>query len=701
MSQVQHKLKEHIKQYNEEKTLEYLIKFFYENPEFYIDKSILFFKSPVDMTCSNKDLDFFYLIYDTFLKLNIEEDSIRISKIENSIFSYFFVFDKSQKNINKINKIFDRNINFYDQILSFVNKFNKSLKNLKTEPVKDDISQVTSPFVANYKNSIGLKTSLYGAIEGYMEQLDRLLGYCFFNIRTKSIIFKKDNNFEQLSENQLVQISFLSAERLQIEELWDKIVFFDWRLSKSIDSKTKKEIFFCRPLNKIDEKIKFINVTRELYNANKDIIKKLPANDFIVYDANVKKFIKELKTQNSFDAFFTITREVYFSDFFNYSKSISDIAYSKVDLFLKDIDLDGYKINDIFCIVEYMYNIAYFLENFFLDSDIDLTFNKNDLVKHISDIYKMSTTKVENILNEFIYDGSKGKDVFSSPLIKFGNEVFINPRHINQLNITRTVDFIIRRKKKLVDKKGLLFQDYVKLAIETCEGLNVNQNKCKYTSTIDGKEIEIDCIVEFDNHIFIIDFKNFYKTFDYRERKNCYNSIIYPGAEQLDRIQSSIINEWEIFEKYCKINFNKKVYLKKDITKIICLNNIEFTGLQVDDCYVIDYYALLTYLTNYEERFEIFKPNGEITKLFENKIRENELNSVEFINYLKDPKPLVPFKECIKEDYYPIISFDEMDNIYVNCFIFTYNYSSDPMNSYISRKANKTKINSDSKKNNE
>ena len=541
--------------------------------------------------------------------------------------------------------------------------------------------------VARFKtdDNENLSVSETDNYEGLIETADTLFKYLYY-ISQETI--DKEENFVNKDVSpyhipSFEEILYLTHQRNLLNLVWGKFKYRKWELRKTgVDD---NNIYTFIPASKEEYKKEYIGVRRNSYR------------EFINTQQEHSRNIKE--NQKSGRYLNTLSKKVD-PDEINTLFALEKKEYFKANIFMKNLikgqiqSLDeiyhtlnykDLKLDDILKGVEYLYTISEIYQisiegNFDEENDKEYKklapiVDKNSLINHFAEIYRLEKHISEKIINIFIFKNERGFDIFSQPLIYAGNnKVILCPTLVLRMNIVRTIELLATNIKlnKHIAQKGTDFENNLRFILSFNPHIDVNTNKMEFVSC-DGKDIQYDFIAKFKDHLLLIEFKHLKIPFSDTEYKDALD-IIKEGVHQVVRRANTYKKDWEKLKEQCSFKLPDDPIEEDKVIKLVCTNLLNFSTFILDDIEIMDSSSLLKFFMT--PQVKGISVSSEVEELFQENLWKEQYPSVdEFKEFLKCPIAIKPYNGCFKGGYIPIYKIKEDD---YDISFFNYNLIKDP-----------------------
>ncbi|MDT1911574.1 hypothetical protein ABTC25_13230 [Acinetobacter baumannii] len=354
------------------------------------------------------------------------------------------------------------------------------------------------------------------------------------------------------------------------------------------------------------------------------------------------------------------------------------IAMQRINMIHADVLVQQYKNYRLF--IAQLNNVQkdlFFLRNlfyrlYFIDIDEDKTEYKGLTIKEwflsflslrelseakgfntvsfneIIDNFKMnniSSSKHLMIINNLTYKKEKRADLYDTPIIKISDGSFlIFPLSIKNSDLEKVLSSIFSKFNLHIIDKGKLFEKEVLNTLKEKEKeLSFSVSELEFSvNHIEKPQHQYDCILEWDNYIFIIECKNrSIPTTEYISL-NKFKRNLEEYLSQVERLESGLINYTD----------KHKIKIKnKKIIKLI-LHSLPFSlDYLINNTYFIDYSSFLRFFSSKEIGLErISSQNISEIKEVLHTLWVGERPTVhDFINYLNKPPQVQYLKGKVKK----------------------------------------------------
>ena len=208
--------------------------------------------------------------------------------------------------------------------------------------------------------------------------------------------------------------------------------------------------------------------------------------------------------------------------------------------------------------------------------------------------------------------------------------------------------------------RGELFENEIRKKLSD-NNITVTKKPIEFNAS-DGRQIEYDVIVYFDNNLFIIEAKCLKNPYTPYDKKSC-KAQIDKGIKQLKRREKTLYKDWDKIREVSNINLPKEPPREKNIKSILITNIFNFTGFENNKVRVTDLRSFLRYFESSHVKRIILKEN-EVEESVHKKIWKNgEPSAEELWNFIKQPIALERIIKNINLKYRPIQKINNADNI--------------------------------------
>lgn len=531
------------------------------------------------------------------------------------------------------------------------------------------------------KTKEGIIKSLEGSVELYVEILDNVIEYLYRLAGNKIESFDDNalNDINSYSEEELEKYLKLISGQNFLQNIWERFKYEDFLLESKIDE--DKYVFKPKDINAFF--IERIAIERAIaFEANLINSISMEKREEIIHShEEIKKFIIKMNT---------------FSDIFKMDEN----DYLQINMFdkmmvetLKEniIDESYYHIvsntnskiemQDVFDVIIYLKTIARVFHEFKnLQSKNDILdmiaiLRLEDIINHYARINKNCNIAVaRDLIDIFVYKASekilnnqngnnknKNLDLFCTPLIYFGQgKILFSNIFIRQINVSRVVEEIKIKWGKNIAEKGFKFNEDLINLLSLSDHIKVNKKEVKFIAN-DGKEIEFDFIATFEDYLLLIEIKNFETPYSVYERHKLRKDVKGCSKQVLRRI-NSVQNEedWGKIRKQCNIKLPKMPFKKDKIIYLNCLSVLDFTSMIINDVRVIDSKCLLEFFLKPYVEVKIFNSISKVVTR-EKIIKSEKVTVKDFLKYIRFPKIIEEYKNCLSYGYKKVPKFHKSD----------------------------------------
>lgn len=264
-----------------------------------------------------------------------------------------------------------------------------------------------------------------------------------------------------------------------------------------------------------------------------------------------------------------------------------------------------------------------------------------DIFFKVLEKHDIPNSKNRIVLENFTFR-STSKDLYNTPILRFSNNrILVFPLTMFAPNIFTIISSIFADNRLAIEDKGYDFEDYVfsflKEQESSIEKFNITQPTFKNN---DG-EFQYDAIIEWENHIFIIECKNrsipdttAMSIKDFREKSEKY-------INQLLRLKRGLLNH----PKQHNINLNDKVIVP------ILLNSLPFSlDYKISGIYFLDFSSFSKFFKSKDLYLSsAFKGDIENVKIIHKNWSSDKPCIDDFIKYIENPFHVSQLKSNIKE----------------------------------------------------
>ncbi|MBY0541703.1 MAG: hypothetical protein K2P52_09880 [Campylobacterales bacterium] len=455
---------------------------------------------------------------------------------------------------------------------------------------------------------------------------------CFLQYKTQLLHYTNHDNFRKLFsdiENE-IRVAWLYYS---FEQYWNMCIWSEYKIN--IDS--NKKLYKIEPQNNELDKIQSMSSYRRDRILNNEIFQLIQlcknkkfnikqimtVSSLELSDDNFIKHIITTKNNEALNLSFTIYELILNTYFFK--------AFLNINL------VKGYKwsISNLFHVWFFIYSYGVFIFNN-IDSYDDLdNFAPLIEIKYLTKILSENLGFSESVISEMIeyltFNSQKNDDIMSQPLIKVNNEyilvisfaVFVSPYYLIEKWIN------LSKNSKILDSKGYEFETYVRKSLDSCLRKNeilkdksfIVLDNFKFKSqNQDGEKEEIDLIIVIGSTLILCELKCIlYPTtpieyFKYYKRINRNDE----GVGQVIRKSTFVEENYEEFCKKLKqMGYNAPSKINIKIIKCVLTSTPIYSGLIIDDVYILDVSIIESYLNNEYVYSSVFEKN-ELKEIFNN-----------------------------------------------------------------------------------
>ncbi|WP_459195801.1 hypothetical protein [Wukongibacter baidiensis] len=505
--------------------------------------------------------------------------------------------------------------------------------------------------------------------ESSIEQAELIIRYIHYyqkNIKphVEELVLDEIEFFNILEAIEYEKILRLAHEKLMLENIWTRIKYNDWSidittvddmLTYELNPKHKKEV--------LSERLAIKRFHHELTNQIKCVFADQHQELFI--SSNARNIVID-----NMNTFFDLLEDHHLPH--KYAKIPNDILTKCGDSKLAELfypylnklefgnkcPVTYQEFREVYLNLHYlgnMYDIfieTKFEQGFSIQLDTRTLFIKKDyFCNKLAKNTGISIDKINECIQMLTFTGDRNSiDLFTQPIIVHDQHILFAPTLINQMNYTRVIELLNHKYGKKIRNKGTVFEKSLFEFMEKIPYVKIETNKIKYIA-FDGREIEFDNIIKFDDYILLIEMKSVKRPFDPIEIKNC-ESEITDAVDQLKRRELSLINDWLKLKNLSSSEiFNEKPQ-KKKIIKIACLNIFNYTGQTIDDCYITDIRAF-TRFWHKPNIYNELREKGDVMsrKLMTRLWVNNKPNIRDLLNHLTNPFYIKYYYKSMHEHY--------------------------------------------------
>ncbi|MFJ5790603.1 SEC-C metal-binding domain-containing protein [Lysinibacillus sp. NPDC093197] len=650
-----------------------------------------FIKEPISPKFSEADMDFMEKVI-TEVILKTEEDPLFIelnNDIREIFFSYYSIYRNLFSNNENLNRLKISSLSLKEQLYCILSFISNKLVELNKHQIETTKNLYTGSEINISKFKTGnlgdLEVSYTEIFDTYMESCNTLIPYLYF-IKQDSIEDGSKTNINLINkdkdQSEIKKLIILAQQRWMLTILWARFKYSNYNF-KYIDNFEDNKIFLIEPSSSVYELEKniFIGGQRLAYHQHVNMSKSIDnkVKEKLTHSMN---YVDRKLSKHSLKEFLNISKEEY-KECIIFAQMDINSQEKLVDPYYTSIDYKKKSYDEIIKCIEFILTVAFFMDRH-SKNNLEII-NLDLLVKSFSYLYSLDIIKARNILNLFISKPKEKTDLFSKPLIYCGNsEVLIFSEFVNQINIPRIFDVLIKNMRINNFKKGITYENELREVLTNANFINVNTANIKFEAS-DGKDVEYDFLGYFNEYLIIMEFKNCFTPYSNKEYDSALDTMKF-GIEQVNRRQKILHSDWHIIKKLANIELPTEPPKEEKIIKILCTNIYHFTSLKINDVFITDSSALIKFF--YYPMNSIGISGNDLTSEYvDAAIWSTIPPSVEdFRHYLQNPSAMKEYRKCVDALLKPIISFKEGDPI-----IYYHDFSliEDPYRSIVMTEENK------------
>lgn len=255
--------------------------------------------------------------------------------------------------------------------------------------------------------------------------------------------------------------------------------------------------------------------------------------------------------------------------------------------------------------------------------------------------YGIPKSKNRIVLENFTFR-STSKDLYNTPILRFSNnQILVFPLTMFAPNIFTIISSIFADNKLAIEDKGYDFEDYVFSFLKEQESKIENFKVTQPTFKNNDGEFQYDAIIEWENHIFIIECKNRsipdttpMSLKDFKEKSEKY-------INQLLRLKRGLLS----YPKEHNINIKDKIIVP------ILLNSLPFSlDYTVSDIYFLDFSSFSKFFKSKNLYMKsAFKGEVKNEKIIHSNWSFDKPCIEDFIRFIENPFHVSQLKSNIKE----------------------------------------------------
>ncbi|EOG4086626.1 hypothetical protein ACLB0G_000788 [Acinetobacter baumannii] len=255
---------------------------------------------------------------------------------------------------------------------------------------------------------------------------------------------------------------------------------------------------------------------------------------------------------------------------------------------------------------------------------------------------KIPTSKHLSIIDNLTYKKEKRADLYDTPLIKIDDGTFfIFPLSIKNTDLEKVLSSIFSKFDLHIIDKGKLFEKEVLNRLkEIGKELSFNISELEFSVEDEEKpQHQYDCILEWDNYVFIIECKNRGIANTECLSLNIFQRNLGEYLSQVERLELGLI-------KYA--NKHKVDMKNKKVIKLI-LHSLPFSlDYSVNNTYFVDYSVFLSFFSSREICLEKIYNDNEVKEVNSTLWLGNKPTVQDFINYLNNLPQVLYLRDRIR-----------------------------------------------------
>lgn len=514
---------------------------------------------------------------------------------------------------------------------------------------------------SNMKSDVnGSSISITDNYEGIMGSIDVVLRYLFWKNRN-NINGILDENANPYNTPSLYDLITLSTLRAVISSLWSAIKYRDWSFLREVNGP------FCYVPKNLDEYTKgeaAVLRSRMFMVEFTYTLMTIPIfrNSISKFSAIIKDVVIDIRNKSWYliipneiinelmglDSLFEISLFHLLDNI--YKKKIDDILIGPPNNSISGKDFIG--------IYKYLYIISLIYQqnahNLVMHEEIENlsllvpTVHKKTLASKIGKTLNLEKRIIINVINLLTFNPDKTKlDLYLQPLIPINNQIsLLVPNLIKDLNLLRFFESHFLQWNISLEDRGPIFEKEIRETFLKAK-IPVARNSIKFNAS-DGKQIEYDVFVYWDNFLVLIEAKCICTPYSHFDKFESWKHI-NKGIAQLNRREIIAKSDWKLLREISKIELPEDP--PENVIKILITNIFNFTGIIKDDVLISDYMALNKYLSGDDAEKIIVGNDGIKSKeLFHKLWKDDEPKPLEMYEFLKEPiglKNILP--SCVGE----------------------------------------------------